>query len=283
MHHLPGSFWVALLVAALTAGAYTAELTLNKRAVRIVATAMNALLTIALLLMLIERAVHAGRPPFRTLYESLVLFAACVSLTALMVERWYRLPLLGLTAASLVAGLLGYAALRADIDLVTLPAALRSAWFIPHVAVYFIGYGALALSTVTAAASLLQPHKRITLTSLRAASSTSDASNSRSVTNDQLMHAQVKLGYAFITIGLVIGAVWAQTAWGTYWGWDPKENWSLVTFLIYTAYLHLRLQPRWSRRKAAIMVILGFAAVLITYLGVNLLPTVRQSGHLFQP
>ena len=86
-----------------------------------------------------------------------------------------------------------------------------------------------------------------------------------------LLGGEVNRGFGFaLTIGIVTGAAWANYAWGTYWSWDPKETWSLITWLIYAIYLHIRFLAGWKGRRAAIFAILGFLCVLFTYLGVNL-------------
>jgi cytochrome c-type biogenesis protein CcsB len=75
----------------------------------------------------------------------------------------------------------------------------------------------------------------------------------------------------FLTLCIVTGAFWAENAWGTYWSWDPKETWSLITWLIYTSYLHARLMANWRGKKAACLSVAGFLAVIFTFFGVNLL------------
>jgi cytochrome c-type biogenesis protein CcsB len=88
---------------------------------------------------------------------------------------------------------------------------------------------------------------------------------------DDLNYQALKFGFPLLTLGIITGAVWANYAWGRYWDWDPKETWSLITWLLYAALLHQRLTVGWRGRKAAIMAIIGFLAVLFTFLGVNLL------------
>jgi ABC-type transport system involved in cytochrome c biogenesis permease subunit len=92
----------------------------------------------------------------------------------------------------------------------------------------------------------------------------------------------VKFGFVLISVGLVIGALWAKSAWGDYWVWDPKENWSLITWLMYIIYLHVRTSPGWKEKHSAWILIGGFAAVIFTYLGMNMLPTADQSAHVYQ-
>jgi cytochrome c-type biogenesis protein CcsB len=88
---------------------------------------------------------------------------------------------------------------------------------------------------------------------------------------DDLNYQSLTFGFPLLTLGIITGAIWAEYAWGRYWNWDPKETWSLITWFLYAALLHQRLTVGWRGRKAAIMAIFGFFAVLFTFLGVNLL------------
>jgi cytochrome c-type biogenesis protein CcsB len=88
---------------------------------------------------------------------------------------------------------------------------------------------------------------------------------------DEVGYKTIAIGFPLLTVGIITGAVWANAAWGTYWGWDPKETWSLITWLMYAAYLHARFTRGWRGKRAAILSIVGFLAVVFTYLGVNLL------------
>lgn len=90
---------------------------------------------------------------------------------------------------------------------------------------------------------------------------------------DDLNYQMVAIGFFMLTLGIITGSVWAYSAWGRYWGWDPKETWSLITWCLYAALLHQRLTVGWRGKKAAIMAIFGFSAILFTFLGVNLLLT----------
>jgi cytochrome c-type biogenesis protein CcsB len=85
------------------------------------------------------------------------------------------------------------------------------------------------------------------------------------------------LGYVLLTAGIVLGAVWANEAWGSYWSWDPKETWSLITWMVYTAAIHLRRTHRWQGRRMAWLSVAGFAFVLFTYFGVNYLMSSMHS------
>ncbi|MEE9119357.1 MAG: cytochrome c biogenesis protein CcsA, partial [Calditrichia bacterium] len=95
---------------------------------------------------------------------------------------------------------------------------------------------------------------------------------------DELNHQLIMFGFLFLTTGIITGAVWANSAWGRYWGWDPKETWSLITWFIYATLLHARMMRGWHGKRIAYLSIIGFADVLFTYFGVNYLPGLHSYG-----
>ncbi|MDX1708874.1 MAG: c-type cytochrome biogenesis protein CcsB [Desulfobacterales bacterium] len=95
---------------------------------------------------------------------------------------------------------------------------------------------------------------------------------------DELGYQLILLGFLFLSVGIITGAVWANSAWGRYWGWDPKETWSLITWFVYATLLHARLMRGWHGKRIAYLSMVGFAAVLFTYFGVNLLPGLHSYG-----
>jgi cytochrome c-type biogenesis protein CcsB len=95
---------------------------------------------------------------------------------------------------------------------------------------------------------------------------------------DELGYQLILLGFLFLSVGIITGAVWANSAWGRYWGWDPKETWSLITWFVYATLLHARMMRGWRGKRTAILSIGGFAAVIFTYFGVNLLPGLHSYG-----
>jgi len=95
---------------------------------------------------------------------------------------------------------------------------------------------------------------------------------------DELNYQLIMFGFLFLSAGIITGAVWANSAWGRYWGWDPKETWSLITWFIYATLLHAKMMRGWHGRRIAFLSILGFFAVLFTYFGVNLLPGLHSYG-----
>jgi len=95
---------------------------------------------------------------------------------------------------------------------------------------------------------------------------------------DELGYQLILLGFLFLSIGIISGAVWANSAWGRYWGWDPKETWSLITWFVYATLLHARMTRGWHGKRIAYLSMVGFAAVIFTYFGVNLLPGLHSYG-----
>lgn len=244
---------------------------------RILRTSAPLLLVAGLLvnlLQLVLRWQEANHPPFKTLYESLVLLAACIGIVYLVIEAIYRARILGLPALLGAAGALVYAFFRHDKEIVNLPPALQSGWFIPHVVVYFFGYAALFVSFSTAILYLIRP-KPIRIRR-------EDLIPGEKIDLEKLLDGSARFGFVLLTFGLFVGAVWAKAAWGDYWVWDPKETWSLVTWLMFAAYLHLHYLGGWRGRRLAVLVVVGFAAVMFTYLGMNFLPTAQQSAHVYQ-
>lgn len=139
--------------------------------------------------------------------------------------------------------------------------ALQSYWLKLHVAVAILAYGSFAVSF--GAGLLLLLGKRLFVR----------GSEQWEVELERLMNNAIAFGFPFMTLVLVTGAVWAEQVWGTWWSWDPKETWALITWLIYAIYLHGRLSRTWGGKQSAWMVVIGFGAVIFTLFGVTwLLP-----------
>ncbi len=213
------------------------------------------------------RWVEAGRAPFKTLYETLLLYPWCVTAVTLVLLGIYRLKVLVPFSSGVCILGLAYALARPDVEIVNLPPALQSPWFVPHVVIYFVAYSALFVSFVLALLALAKPGWRV---------------GGKGAGFEECAHRSVLFGFAALTLGLVMGAAWGKAAWGDYWSWDPKESWALVTWLSYLIYLHLRLVRGWQGRRAMAVCVASFAAVVFTYLGMNLLPAASGSLHVYQ-
>jgi cytochrome c-type biogenesis protein CcsB len=209
-----------------------------------------------------------GHVPLSNLYESLVFFAFAIGTVYLLGEWRFKTRAFGAGAILLAFISLAYASLspRIEDQIEPLIPALQSNWLTAHVITCFLGYAAFAIAFAISVVYLVR-HGKENGAAVRAA-----AFIPPSEVLDELIHQTVVFGFFFLSVGIITGAVWANTAWGRYWGWDPKETWSLITWFIYAAMLHVRLMRGWQNRRLAWFAVAGFAAVLFTYFGVNLLP-----------
>jgi cytochrome c-type biogenesis protein CcsB len=204
----------------------------------------------------LELIIHQA--PLSNFYESLIFFAWCLPALGLLAFRRYLKGYLGALVALLSTLLLAYASFGVDSQIRPLMPALKSNWLLIHVVTAFLGYAAFALAFGTAILYLIQERRpRASLPPLPLL--------------DSLIYRTTVLGFLLLTLGIATGAVWAETAWGRYWSWDPKETWSLITWLIYAALLHARHLKGWHGRRIAWLAVLGFMAVLFTYFGVSFL------------
>ena len=150
-----------------------------------------------------------------------------------------------------------------DSQIRPLMPALQSSWLTYHVVTIMLSYSAFALSFAISVIFLVKSYvgaNRFGLSKLPDLDAL-----------DVLNYKAIAVGFPLLTIGIILGAVWAATAWGRPWGFDPKETWSAITWLIYAIYFHLRLIGGWKGRRAAILAIIGFLAVIFTYVGVDML------------
>jgi cytochrome c-type biogenesis protein CcsB len=228
--------------------------------------------------------VGMGRPPFKTLYETLLLAPFCIAAVGLLMIWLHRLSLLTAFAALGALICLYCAYRRPDWEVVLLPPALQSAWFVPHVITYFISYAALFISFVLAALALFQGRNGDKQPQAGRASLPVLTGTEAGPTTPlaEAAHKSAVFGFVTLTLGLAMGAAWGKGAWGDYWQWDPKENWALITWLCYLAYQHLRLLGPWRGKRALWVNIACFGAVMFTYLGMHLLPTAGGSLHVYQ-
>jgi cytochrome c-type biogenesis protein CcsB len=218
-----------------------------------------------------------GHAPLSNLYESLVFYAWTIALIYLFIEWRYQNRVIGAFAAPLAFLAMAYASLSPNISdrIQPLIPALKSNWLIAHVITCFIGYGAFAVAFGVSVMYLLKSRR--------------DTDESGLISRfpptavlDELTHQLGMFGFLFLSAGIITGAVWANSAWGRYWGWDPKETWSLITWFIYATLLHARMMRGWRGRRIAWLSIVGFGAVLFTYFGVNLLPGLHSYQSMGQ-
>jgi len=243
-------YLTALLLAA-------ANLFSSKRRFATAATVLLSAGVIAQTVYLILRWISAGRAPFSNMFESLVLFAWAVVVVYLALRIRHQIPALGAATALLAVLTLAYASTYQDSTIKPLMPALRSNWLTVHVMTCFLGYGAFAVAFAASVGYLIAQ-------GLKARAAIIDAF-------DEATAKTISFGFLFLTVGIIGGAVWANSAWGTYWSWDPKETWSLITWFIYAVFVHCRFLRGWRGRRAAWISIIGFASVIFTYFGVNYL------------
>jgi cytochrome c-type biogenesis protein CcsB len=150
---------------------------------------------------------------------------------------------------------------------------LRSNWLIFHVSTAVVGYGAAGLASALACLYFVS-RRAANVRWLRERIPPEAAL-------DRAVYRAIRFAFPFLTLLNVTGAVWAYNAWGRYWGWDPKETWALITWLIYAFYLHARLRPDWRPPRTNAVVLVGIIAILFTFLGVNQLAAFSSSLHSY--
>lgn len=205
-----------------------------------------------------------GYVPLSNMYESLVFFSWTIVLVYLILEFKYRQKIIGVFVTPFAFLAIALTSIIPGIDakITPLVPALQSNWLAIHVITCFLGYAAFAVSFGISILYLVQDKRG------RGKEEGSKWLPSTSVL-DEINYKSIVIGFPMLTLGIVTGAAWANYAWGSYWSWDPKETWSLITWFVYAAFLHARFTRDWRGRKAAILSIIGFSAVLFTYFGVN--------------
>jgi cytochrome c-type biogenesis protein CcsB len=204
------------------------------------------------------RWLAAGRAPFSNMFESMVLFAWAVVVVYLALRIRKQIPVLGAATALVAVLTLAYAS-SFESDIKPLMPALRSNWLAVHVFACFLGYGGFGVAALASLGYLI------------AARTGSNVRSEIVAAFDTATAKTISFGFLFLTVGIISGAVWANSAWGTYWSWDPKETWSLITWFIYAVFLHCRFMRGWKGQRAAWISVIGFASVIFTYYGVNFL------------
>ena len=214
-----------------------------------------------------------GHAPLSNLYESLVFFSWAIVVIYLVVEHRYKNRVIGAFTMPIAFLAMAYASLSPNISdrIQPLIPALKSNWLIAHVITCFLGYAGFAIAFGISLMYVVKERPAAAGSAILARFPEPEAL-------DDLTHKMVQFGFLFLSIGIITGAVWANSAWGRYWGWDPKETWSLITWFVYATLLHARLMRGWRGRKIAYISILGFMAVMFTYFGVNLLPGLHSYG-----
>ncbi len=210
-----------------------------------------------------------GHIPLTNMYESIVFFAFVTVVLQLFLEWRFKTRLSGTFALSFATAALAWAANSSSVQKAISPLipALQSNWLSSHVITCFIAYAAFA---VTAGFGVLFL--------LRSKDILSNRLPPLDVL-DEMVHKTMIFGFIWLSAGIITGSIWANSAWGTYWSWDNKEIWSLITWFFYAIVLHIRFTRNWSGQRIAIASIAGLAVVFFTYFGVNFwLPGLHSYG-----
>ena len=212
--------------------------------------------------------ISLERPPLRTMGETRLWYSFFLPLAGLIVySRWkYKWILSFSTILSLVFICVNL--FKPEIHDKTLMPALQSPWFAPHVIVYMFAYAVFGVATLMAVWMLIKERSNSQLSTL----------NSQLSTLNSQLDDLVYVGLAFLTIGMLFGALWAKEAWGHYWSWDPKETWAAITWLAYLVYIHYRQLPRQRARLAHWMLIISFLLLQMCWWGINYLPSAQGSS-----
>lgn len=249
------SSFISLIVAALL---YLWHIASKNEDVGRSATIIAWIGGIFLTLGLVMRMFVTGHGPFSNMYEYTVSFSWGVVLSYLYFERQIKTRSLGLLVVPIAALLLLYAVtLSADVEPL-IPALQNNLLLTVHVSVSIFAYGMFAVAFGASILYLLQADGR-KVSWLPSLDTLDDAS-----------YKSVIIGVPLFALVIILGAVWGNVAWGRYWGWDPKETASLVTWLIYLVYLHARSVSGWRGKPSAVLLVVGFVATLFTFFGVNL-------------
>ncbi len=230
---------------------------------RMKATIFSLAGTTVLLCFIIGLWLSLERPPMRTQGETRLWYSLFISLIGIMVYcRWrFRWILSFSTLMAIVFTCINL--LKPEIHSKSLMPALQSAWFVPHVAVYMFAYAMMGAATIFAIYLWWK-------------------SSSREIQTEEMTACDtlVKIGWAFLTLGIVMGALWAKEAWGDYWVWDPKETWAAATWLGYLLYIHLRKHLKDYDYTFALL-IFCFILLQMCWWGINFLPAAQSSVHVY--
>lgn len=254
--------WVAAAVFVLSFCSAVSALRNRERSSTAIACSATA---IALFMLFIASLwITLERPPLRTMGETRLWYSLFLLIAGLFTyARWqFRWILSFSTLLATVFMVINI--LKPEIHDQTLMPALQSVWFVPHVSVYMFSYALLGCATILAIGALATKSDKF----------------------DNAIERLLYGGVAFVTIGMLSGAIWAKDAWGAYWSWDAKEAWAAVTWGLYLVAMHLALRPStynstWQKRIYYAVIIVAFLALQMCWWGVNYLPTASASVHAY--
>ena len=211
------------------------------------------------------RGLAAGRVPWANMFEFSLTATAIIVGVFLAIQFWQDLRFLGVYITGFVILLLGIASVNFYVPISPLPQSLQSAWLVIHVFVASLGTGFFAIGAGLSIAQLLQSRRELTGSGPRFLATLPSAASL-----ENLAYRVILVGFVFWTFTLIAGAIWAQRAWGRYWGWDTKEVWTFIIWTIFAGYIHARATRGWRGSRSAWLAIVGFSAVMFNFTIVNL-------------
>ena len=256
------------------------------------------------------RWLNYGYFPLSNLYESLMFLAWGITTTSIVLESKTLTSIIGSISSPITLFVVGFASLSLPENMQApspLVPALKSNWLMMHVTVMMLSYASLIVGSLLGILFLIltngrkdevilqgnsygrnfnetnlvntafykedlaEPYSNLIVEENTVIAAPADNRLTLLQSLDNLSYRTISFGFPLLTIGIIAGAVWANEAWGSYWSWDPKETWALITWLVFASYLHARITKAWQGRKPAIIASLGFIVVWICYLGVNFL------------
>ena len=243
------AYFAAAAALLWAAGAVTACLHRDTAPAALISAAGSAVL----LAFIVSMWISVGRPPMRTMGETRLWYSLFLSVVGIVMyrRRSYRWMLVYGSGMALV--FLCINLFKPEIHTAELMPALQSIWFVPHVTVYMFSYALLGAATIFSLVGAFRPAQY----------------------DSARCDALVRMGWAFLSLGMGMGALWAKTAWGDWWSWDPKETWALATWLGYLLYLHSRSRLRQSPKASAALLLLCFLLLCMCWFGVNWLPSAK--------
>jgi cytochrome c-type biogenesis protein CcsB len=257
----------------------------------------NIFANFSLFALLALRWLNFGYFPLSNLYESLLFLAWGITFITLIIENRSQINLIGSISTPIALFVTGFASLSLPESMQApspLVPALKSNWLMMHVTVMMLSYASLIVGSLLGIFFLILAKGKGKTVELQGNSYGTQVTNNKLVdtafyktetldnynnllisqdvaTKQVASYRTISFGFPLLTIGIIAGAVWANEAWGSYWSWDPKETWALITWLVFASYLHARLTKSWQGEKPAMIASLGFVVVWICYLGVNFL------------
>lgn len=226
------------------------------RRTAVAARQLLALGCLANLAAVVARGLAAERAPWGNMYEFAVVGAAAIATTFVVALRRYPIHILGIGAAGLALVCLGLAVTVLYTPAGELVPVLDSYWLVIHVAAAILSGGVFTIAALASGLYLIRQR--------------GEGGDASADTLGRVSYGLIVFAFPIWTFAVIAGAIWAEAAWGRYWGWDPKETWAFITWVCYAAYLHAESTVGWRGKRAAWFSLLGYAAFLFNFVGVNI-------------